>query len=137
LGSSTKARPPGAGIITGIGVVHGREVDDHRNDATVKGGTYFSDDRQKSICALKKSPAKTTCRAFISSIQGAAFLPMQAEVSRIASTLAGFFLQPSVAFGDGDRPDRGCHGFLHGRRRLCARDVRRNRDRSKTKGRFF
>jgi 3-methylcrotonyl-CoA carboxylase beta subunit len=33
--------PPGAGIITGVGVVHGREVLIVANDATVKGGTYF------------------------------------------------------------------------------------------------
>ncbi len=32
---------PAAGIITGIGVVHGREVLVIANDATVKGGTYF------------------------------------------------------------------------------------------------
>nr|MBC8358294.1 methylcrotonoyl-CoA carboxylase [Candidatus Aminicenantes bacterium] len=32
---------PGAGIITGIGVIHGREVLVVANDATVKGGTYF------------------------------------------------------------------------------------------------
>ncbi|RME28766.1 MAG: methylcrotonoyl-CoA carboxylase [Candidatus Zixiibacteriota bacterium] len=32
---------PSAGIITGIGVVHGREVMVVVNDATVKGGTYY------------------------------------------------------------------------------------------------
>ncbi len=32
---------PAAGIITGIGVVHGREVMVIANDATVKGGTYY------------------------------------------------------------------------------------------------
>ncbi|NIN92791.1 methylcrotonoyl-CoA carboxylase, partial [bacterium] len=32
---------PGAGIITGIGLIHGREVLVVANDATVKGGTYF------------------------------------------------------------------------------------------------
>src|SRR6266571_5056727 len=32
---------PAAGIITGIGVVHGTEVVIVANDATVKGGTYF------------------------------------------------------------------------------------------------
>ena len=32
---------PCAGIITGVGVVHGREVLIVVNDATVKGGTYF------------------------------------------------------------------------------------------------
>jgi acetyl-CoA carboxylase carboxyltransferase component len=32
---------PAAGIITGVGVVHGREVMLIANDATVKGGTYY------------------------------------------------------------------------------------------------
>src|SRR4051794_14796427 len=32
---------PGAGIVTGIGVVEGRECVIVANDATVKGGSYF------------------------------------------------------------------------------------------------
>src|SRR4051812_32785244 len=32
---------PGAGVVTGVGVIHGREVVVVANDATVKGGTYF------------------------------------------------------------------------------------------------
>ncbi|MEK7690728.1 MAG: carboxyl transferase domain-containing protein, partial [Bdellovibrionota bacterium] len=32
---------PSAGVVTGIGVVHGREVMIVANDATVKGGTYL------------------------------------------------------------------------------------------------
>jgi 3-methylcrotonyl-CoA carboxylase beta subunit len=32
---------PGAGIVTGIGVVEGQECVIVANDATVKGGTYF------------------------------------------------------------------------------------------------
>src|SRR5260370_38732125 len=32
---------PGAGLVTGIGRVSGREVMVVANDATVKGGTYF------------------------------------------------------------------------------------------------
>src|SRR6185503_18979553 len=34
-------RVPAAGIVTGVGVVHGREVVVVANDATVKGGTYY------------------------------------------------------------------------------------------------
>ena len=33
--------PPAAGIVTGIGLVHGREAVIVSNDATVKGGTYY------------------------------------------------------------------------------------------------
>ena len=39
---------PGAGLITGIGRVSGREVMVVCNDATVKGGTYFPHDGQKA-----------------------------------------------------------------------------------------
>src|SRR5687767_2932246 len=35
------AEAPGAGIVTGIGRVSGREVVVVANDATVKGGTYY------------------------------------------------------------------------------------------------
>ena len=39
---------PSAGIVTGIGVVHGREVMIIGNDATVKGGTYFINSKEAS-----------------------------------------------------------------------------------------
>src|SRR3954470_1691834 len=37
----SEGQPPGAGIVTGIGVIEGRECVLVANDATVKGGTYF------------------------------------------------------------------------------------------------
>ena len=42
---------PGAGMVTGIGIVHGREVVIIANDATVKGGTYFPMTVKKHIRA--------------------------------------------------------------------------------------
>jgi len=42
---------PGASMVTGIGVVHGREVLIVANDATVKGGTYFPMTIKKHIRA--------------------------------------------------------------------------------------
>src|SRR6266404_1999256 len=33
--------PPSAGIVTGIGLIHGREAVIVSNDATVKGGSYY------------------------------------------------------------------------------------------------
>ncbi len=42
---------PGAGIVTGVGVVHGREVLVVANDATVKGGTYFPETIKKHVRA--------------------------------------------------------------------------------------
>ena len=42
---------PGAGIITGVGIVHGKEVLVVANDATVKGGTYFPETIKKHVRA--------------------------------------------------------------------------------------
>ncbi len=42
---------PGAGIVTGVGVVHGREILVVANDATVKGGTYFPETIKKHVRA--------------------------------------------------------------------------------------
>ena len=42
---------PSAGVITGIGVVHGKEVMIVANDATVKGGTYMQEGIKKHIRA--------------------------------------------------------------------------------------
>ncbi len=42
---------PGAGVITGVGIVHGKEVLIVANDATVKGGTYFPETIKKHVRA--------------------------------------------------------------------------------------
>jgi len=67
---------PAAGIITGIGVVHGREVMMIVNDATVKGGTYYP------ITILKHARAQEVaeknnlpCISLVDS--GGIFLPLQ------------------------------------------------------------
>ncbi len=46
---------PGAGLITGIGRVRGREVMVVANDATVKGGTYFPVTVKKHLRAQEPS----------------------------------------------------------------------------------
>ena len=42
---------PSAGIITGIGLIHGRETMIVANDATVKGGTYIAETIKKHVRA--------------------------------------------------------------------------------------
>ncbi len=42
-----KNEAPAAGVVTGIGIVHGQEVLVIANDATVKGGTYFPETIKK------------------------------------------------------------------------------------------
>ncbi|MEO8217138.1 MAG: carboxyl transferase domain-containing protein [Acidobacteriota bacterium] len=70
---------PGAGIITGIGQVHGTETLIIANDATVKGGTYFPITVKKHIRAQEVAmDNRLPCIYLVDS--GGAFLPLQAEV---------------------------------------------------------
>jgi 3-methylcrotonyl-CoA carboxylase beta subunit len=70
---------PGAGLITGIGRVSGREVLIVANDATVKGGTYFPITVKKHLRAQQVAlENRLPCVYLVDS--GGAFLPLQAEV---------------------------------------------------------
>ena len=70
---------PSAGIITGIGRVHGVECMFVANDATVKGGTYFPLTVKKHIRAQEIAlQNKLPCIYLVDS--GGAFLPKQDEV---------------------------------------------------------
>src|SRR5262249_24197063 len=70
---------PSAGIVTGIGLVHGREVIIVANDATVKGGTYFPMPGKKHVRAQEIGlENRLPCIYLVDS--GGAFLPLQAEV---------------------------------------------------------
>src|SRR4051812_37577723 len=70
---------PGAGIVTGIGVVEGRECVLVANDATVKGGSYFPLTVKKHLRAQEVAAQnRLPCTYFVDS--GGAFLPLQAEV---------------------------------------------------------
>ena len=70
---------PSAGVITGIGCVHGREVVIVANDATVKGGTYFPITVKKHLRAQEIAQENfLPCVYLVDS--GGAFLPLQSEV---------------------------------------------------------
>jgi acetyl-CoA carboxylase carboxyltransferase component len=70
---------PGAGIVTGIGRVSGREVVVVANDATVKGGTYLPITVKKHVRAQDIAlQNRLPCVYLVDS--GGAFLPLQAEV---------------------------------------------------------
>ena len=70
---------PAAGIITGVGVIHGRECVIIANDATVKGGTYFPITVKKHLRAQEIAlQNRLPCVYLVDS--GGAFLPLQAEV---------------------------------------------------------
>src|SRR5438034_2156839 len=70
---------PGAGIVTGIGVVEGRECVIVANDATVKGGSYFPLTVKKHLRAQEIAEQNhLPCLYLVDS--GGAFLPLQDEV---------------------------------------------------------
>ncbi|MHB8425584.1 MAG: carboxyl transferase domain-containing protein [Gammaproteobacteria bacterium] len=70
---------PAAGLITGIGRVHGREVMVVTNDATVKGGTYYPVTVKKHLRAQEIAlENRLPCIYLVDS--GGAFLPLQDEV---------------------------------------------------------
>jgi acetyl-CoA carboxylase carboxyltransferase component len=70
---------PGAGLVTAIGRVSGREVVIVANDATVKGGTYYPITVKKHLRAQEIAlENRLPCLYLVDS--GGAFLPMQAEV---------------------------------------------------------
>src|SRR5438067_12528747 len=70
---------PSAGIVTGIGVVEGRQCVIVANDATVKGGTYFPLTVKKHLRAQEVA-AQNQLPCFYLVDSGGAFLPLQAEV---------------------------------------------------------
>ena len=74
-----KDEVPAAGIVTGIGRVHGRECLFVANDATVKGGTYFPLTVKKHLRAQEIAwENRLPCLYLVDS--GGAYLPMQDEV---------------------------------------------------------
>ncbi len=70
---------PSAGIVTGIGVIHGQETVIVANDATVKGGTYNKETIKKHVRAQQVAIENhLPCVYMVDS--GGAFLPEQANV---------------------------------------------------------
>ncbi len=70
---------PGAGVITGVGRVSGRECVVVANDATVKGGTYYPVTVKKHLRAQEVAlQNRLPCVYLVDS--GGAFLPRQDEV---------------------------------------------------------
>ncbi len=70
---------PAAGIVTGIGIVEGRQCVIVANDATVKGGSYFPLTVKKHLRAQEVAAQNgLPCIYLVDS--GGAFLPLQADV---------------------------------------------------------
>lgn len=74
-----EGQAPGAGIVTGIGVIEGIECILVANDATVKGGTYFPMTVKKHLRAQEIAMENgLPCIYLVDS--GGAYLPLQSEV---------------------------------------------------------
>ncbi|MFZ3231748.1 MAG: carboxyl transferase domain-containing protein [Pseudobdellovibrio sp.] len=74
-----EGQAPGAGIITGIGMIEGTECVVVANDATVKGGTYFPMTVKKHLRAQEIAMENgLPCIYLVDS--GGAYLPLQSDV---------------------------------------------------------
>jgi acetyl-CoA carboxylase carboxyltransferase component len=89
-----------AGIITGIGMVHGRECMFVANDATVKGGSYYPMTVKKHIRAQSIAEENgLPCIYLVDS--GGAFLPLQDEVFPDREHFGRIFHNQAIMSGKG------------------------------------
>ncbi|HEX6956436.1 MAG TPA: carboxyl transferase domain-containing protein [Ferrovibrio sp.] len=92
--------PPGAGIITGIGLVSGRHCMIIANDATVKGGTYFGMTCRKHVRAQRIAwKNRLPCITLVDS--GGAFLPDQQNIFPDEGQFGTIFHNQVGMSGDG------------------------------------
>ncbi len=70
---------PSAGMVCGVGRIHGRECMVVANDSTVKGGTYFPETIKKHIRAQEIALENHLPTIYLVD-SGGVFLPMQSEV---------------------------------------------------------
>jgi acetyl-CoA carboxylase carboxyltransferase component len=81
---------PSAGIITGIGAIHGKEALIIANDATIKGGTYVKETIKKHIRAQQIAIENhLPCVYMVDS--GGIFLPEQSKVFADRDNFGRFF----------------------------------------------
>ncbi|KAI4298464.1 hypothetical protein L6164_032019 [Bauhinia variegata] len=91
---------PSAGIITGIGPVHGRLCMFVANDPTVKGGTYYPITVKKHLRAQEiAAQCKLPCIYLVDS--GGAFLPKQADVFPDKENFGRIFYNQAIMSAEG------------------------------------
>lgn len=91
---------PGAGMVTGIGSVAGRECMVVANDATVKGGTYYPMTVKKHLRAQQIALENhLPCLYLVDS--GGAFLPMQDEVFPDVDDFGRIFYNQAIMSAQG------------------------------------
>jgi acetyl-CoA carboxylase carboxyltransferase component len=91
---------PAAGIVTGIGVIEGRECVVVANDATVKGGTYYPLTVKKHLRAQEIAEQnRLPCLYLVDS--GGAFLPLQDDVFPDRDHFGRIFFNQAVMSAEG------------------------------------
>ena len=124
----------GAGLITGIGRIEGRECVIVCNDATIKGGTYYPMTVKKHLRAQEIAREnRLPCIYLVDS--GGANLPHQTEVFPDREHFGRIFYNQATLSSLRHSADRRGDGLLHRRRRLCAGDVGRDHHRARTRAR--
>ena len=110
----TTTRPPGAGMITGVGRVSGRECVIVANDATVKGGTYYPMTVKKHLRAQEVAlHNRLPCIYLVDS--GGAYLPEQDEVFPDREHFGRIFYNQATMSGAGHPADRRRARLVHRR----------------------
>ena len=124
----------GAGLITGIGRVEGRECVIVCNDSTIKGGTYYPMTVKKHLRAQEIAREnRLPCIYLVDS--GGANLPHQTEVFPDREHFGRIFYNQATLVRARHPADRRGDGLLHRRRRLCAGDVATRPSSSKSRAR--
>ena len=120
----------GAGLITGIGRVEGRECVIVCNDSTIKGGTYYPMTVKKHLRAQEIAREnRLPCIYLVDS--GGANLPHQTEVFPDREHFGRIFYNQATMSARRHPADRGGDGLVHRGRRLCAGDVGRDHHRQR------
>ena len=89
-----------AGVVTGVGLVHGRECMFVANDATIKGGSYYPMTVKKHIRAQEIADENhLPCLYLVDS--GGAFLPLQDEVFPDKGHFGRIFRNQAMMSGKG------------------------------------
>ena len=98
---------PGAGLITGVGRVSGRECVVVANDATVKGGTYYPMTVKKHLQGAGDRAPRTELPCIYLVDSGGAFLPRQDEVFPDRDHFGRIFYNQARMSGPRHCADRG------------------------------
>ncbi len=91
---------PSAGIVTGVGIIHGRESVIIANDATVKGGSYIAETIKKHLRAQEIALENNLpCVYLVDS--GGVFLPEQARVFPDKNDFGRIFYNQAILSSQG------------------------------------